>query len=150
MKATGSHLHFDLPIVTSTGNSFLDLGTLMLVSLIVGVFLIVGIMMLAISLKPKPEDLVGWTRPEPLPDSETGSDYTGSINNFTQPPQSTRPAAKRVICRYCGREIAKGRYCPECHLSTGLDMRDHDALPAKGSVTSTFGLDFLTVTPRAA
>jgi len=37
----------------------------MLVALIVGVILIVGIIVLAISLKPKPEDLVGWTRPEP-------------------------------------------------------------------------------------
>lgn len=119
VQETGSHLHIDLPGVTSTGNSFLDLSTLMLVALIVGVFLIAGIMILAISLRPKPEDLVGWTRPEPLPDTETGSKYWDSLNNITQPSQSNRPAANHVICRYCGREIANGRYCSECHLTSG-------------------------------
>lgn len=118
-RATGVHLHFNLPVVTSTGNSFLDLGTLMLVALIAGVLLIVGIMVLAISLNPKPEDLVGWTRPEPLPQAETGSVFTGSINSFTQPVQSNRPPPKRVICRYCGHDIANGRYCSECHLTSG-------------------------------
>lgn len=90
----------------------------MLVALIVGVILIVGTMVLAISLKPKPEDLVGWTRPEPLPDTETGSGYTGSMSNFTQSPQSNCPDVKHVICRYCGHDIANGRYCSECCLTS--------------------------------
>lgn len=42
-------------------------------------------------------------------------------NNFTRPqqPAMAQTALKAVRCRYCGREIVRGRYCPECHLSTG-------------------------------
>jgi len=116
--ATGSHLHFDLsmPVINSTGNMFLDMGTLMLVALIAGVLLIVGILTLAISLKPKPEDRI-LTRPAYLSQTEDNAVPTESISSTPfQPPPLART---HVICRYCGHEIAHGKYCPECHLTSG-------------------------------
>ena len=115
--ATGTHLHFDLsmPVINSTGNMFLDLGTLMIVALIAGVLIIVGIMTLAISLKPKPEDQI-LTRPAYLPQDYAEPAQSFSSNLPFQPPVIPR---SHVVCRYCGHEIAHGKYCSECHLTSG-------------------------------
>jgi len=120
MMTTGSHIHFNLPIVASTGNSFLDLSTLMLAALTVGVLLIVGILIIATWLKPKPEDLVGWTRPEHLLNTDPVSSENRNISDELSQPPSPQPfSLSSVVCRYCGREIAHGRYCSDCHLTSG-------------------------------
>ena len=119
-NATGAHLHFDLPIITPTGNSFLKLGTPMIAVAIAGVLLLVGIMVLVTSLSPKTN--AGWTRPEHL-DSNSRPEQTENERDttLTEPQQTPPPSQppKLVICRYCYREIPHGRYCSDCHLSTG-------------------------------
>ena len=117
--ATGEHLHLDLPLIGSSGDAFIDSSTFMILALIVGIFLILGIMLLAISLKPKPEELVGWTRPGPLT-AEGRLAQRGFIDTWSQQPEPPpKPAARRYVCRYCNREIPEGRFCQECHLTSG-------------------------------
>ena len=54
LSASGNHLHFDLPIVALTGNSFLELGTPMIAAGIAGVLFILGIMVLQPRLTRNP------------------------------------------------------------------------------------------------
>jgi hypothetical protein len=51
----------------------------------------------------------------------TDSEQTENRNNIkglSEQP-SPQPALSRVVCRYCGREIGRGRYCSDCHLTSG-------------------------------
>jgi len=127
-SAIGEHLHFDIPIISS--NTFLNLGTFMLASLIGVVLLIVGIMVLATSLNPKP-DLAGWTRPEHLIETSL---QTESINNTPAPLSQQQPTPQLtpnlVICRYCDREITHGKYCSECHLTSGYVLSRYEEVRA--------------------
>jgi hypothetical protein len=120
-EATGAHFHFDLPTITMTGTSFLKLGTPMIAVAIAGVLLLVGIMVLAVSISSKTGS--GWTRPERL-DSNSYPEQTENDTDITltesqqQTPSPSQPP-RLVVCRYCYREIPHGRYCADCHLSTG-------------------------------
>ena len=126
-SATGEHLTFDIPVINWAGNAFLHFGTSTLASLIGVVLLIVGIMVLATSLNPKP-DLAGWTRPEHLIETSL---QTESMDN-TPAPLSQQPTPQLtpnlVICRYCDREITHGKYCSECHLTSGYVVSRYNEL----------------------
>lgn len=120
LNAGNSPIHFDLPTLAPRGNSFLQFGTPMVAVGIASVLLIVGIMAIATSLNSKPE--LELTRPEHLktkfwPEQPEIGD-TDHIQSTEQPPP-TQPIPKPVVCRYCGQEIVRGRYCVDCHLSTG-------------------------------
>jgi len=134
LGATGEHLHFDIPIIGLSMNTFLDLGTSMLAGLIGVVLLIVGIMVVATSLNPR-ADLAEWTRPEHL--KETSLQIENMKNrqdmNDTPAPLSQQPipqpALSLVLCRYCDREITRGKYCPECHLTSGVTFTGPMCVP---------------------
>jgi hypothetical protein len=76
-----------------------------------------------ISNKQPQAEPIGWTRPEHLLNTDSGpTENRNNSDELSQPP-SLQPALSRVVCRYCGREIAHGRYCSDCHLTSGYAVK---------------------------